>query len=82
MAIWPASFLPRPPRRLRRLVARPRDRHDVGAAALARLLEARIDGRQHLARADQAGADGGHEIVGVRLLEVGAHAVEALVGDL
>ena len=81
MAIWPPSFLPRRPRPPCRLVARPRDRHDVGAAALARLLEARIDRRQHLARADQARADGGDKIVGARLLEVGAHAVEALVGD-
>src|SRR5260370_32227970 len=68
--------------RLRRLVARPRNRHDVGAAALARLLEARIDRRQHLAGSDQARADGGDEVVGSRLLEVGAHAVEALLGDL
>src|SRR5262249_13119318 len=64
------------------LVAGARDRHDVGAAGLARLPEPGIDGSQHLARADQAGANGGDQVVAAGLPEGGAHAVERLVSDL
>src|SRR5262249_31364640 len=47
-----------------------------------RLLQARINRGQHLARADQASADARGQIVGRGLLEVGFHALEALVGEL
>src|SRR5882757_9181796 len=81
MAIWPvSSFLARLAA-FGGLVARPRDRHHVRAARLACLLQARIDRGQHLARADQARPDIGDQIVGGGLLEVGLHAVQALVGD-
>src|SRR5262249_30980679 len=63
-------------------IARTADRHHVGAARLARLLQARIDRGQHLARADQASADARRQIVGRGLLEIGLHALEALVGEL
>jgi hypothetical protein len=57
-----------------------RDRHDVGAA-LARLLQPRIDGRQDLAGPDETGPDRRDEIVRRGLLEIDAHAVERLFGQ-
>src|SRR5262245_55404120 len=62
------------------LVARTRDRHDI-STGLTRLLEARIDRRQHFAGADQASPDGGNQVVDRRLLEVRPYAIEPLVCD-
>src|SRR5262249_59921400 len=63
-------------------VARARDRHDIGTTLLARLLEAWIHRRQHLARSDQPGPDSDNQVVDGGLLEIRADAIETLLGEL
>ena len=68
--------------RLGCLAAGAADRHHVGAAFRARLLEAGVDRHQHFARADDARAHRGDQVVDGGVLEVGLHALEALLGRL